>query len=291
MRGIYTIRSGDRVIATQENLITTAGKKAVLEYVAGYQKNLVGSLAVGVGTTAANVADKILAFEVSRQPVFATTIDYATSAVIFRAQIPASEEIIIQELGAYSSDNDASTYGSMLLLDFGTLDAWSAGTFSATNSRIGQALRLTSPASTTSESVLPDLNLDLSGYSDLDQFVAAIRANNGLVASVDFQFRTDASNYYTWTITSPATAVYATPSATKGSLTATGNPSWANITAIAVRVTSTSGGVGNIDFDGLRIEDVDANREESVLISRSILGSPVTKAVDVPLDIEYAITL
>ena len=56
-------------------------------------------------------------------------------------------------------------------------------------------------------------------------------------------------------------------------------------------VTATAGGTASVDIDGLRIEDVDANREESALISRAVLGSPIVKTVGLPLDIEYAITL
>lgn len=291
MKGVYTFSQNGRVVGTQENLITTAGRKTLLEFVAGYQRILVGTLSVGVGSAAAAVSDRGLNFEVSRQAVIGTGIDYGNNSVIFRSQLPATEEYVLYEIGASSSTLESVPFGSMLLLDFNPLDAWTAGTWVATNSRMGSALQLTSAASTTTETSLSGLTVDLSGYSDLDKFVTAIRANNAFVGSLAIRFMTDASNYFTWTIASPASGVYTVASTTRGAVTATGAPSWSNITQIAYRVTATSGGTASIDLDGLRVEDSGTIREDNVLISRAVLGTPVTKTPGIPLDIEYAITL
>jgi archaellin len=104
------------------------------------------------------------------------------------------------------------------------------------------------------------------------------------------RFVTSAGNYFQTSIATPASGTYTIASVLKSAFTTTGSPDWSNITQVDIVVTSTAGGIGSIDFDGVRIEDTDANQEESVLVSRSILGSPLVKTADLPLDIEYAVT-
>jgi len=291
MRGTYRFIQGGEVIAEFDNLITTAGKKALLEYVAGYTKSIAGSLAVGIGTTAANVADRKLAFEVSRKAVTNATVDYAAGAVVFKTQLPTTDELSIYEIGAHTSAEEGAGL-SQLLLDFDVnTDAWSVGTFVATNSRIGSALQVTATASTTTDSTLNDLALDLSAYSALDTFTFATRANNAFASSIAWFFKTDASNYYLFSLSTPVSGTYNLTTYTKSQATVVGTPNWANITQVTVRVTATAGGTASVDFDGIRIDDTDANKEESVLFSRAVLGSPVVKTVGLPLDIEYAVTL
>lgn len=291
MRGTYRIIQGGEVIAEFDNLITTAGKKALLEYVAGYTKTVAGSIVVGIGTTAANVADRRLAFEVSRKAVTNSSVDYANGAVVFKTQLPTTDDLSIYEIGVHTSAEEGAGL-SQVILDFdANMDAWSGGTFVVTNSRLGAALQMTSPVSTATTYTLDNLLIDLSQYSASDTFSLAYRANNAFVANVSFRFVTSAGNYYSTTITSPSSGVYTIASLLKSSFAATGAPDWANITQVAIVVTSTAGGIGSIDFDGVRVDDTDANKEESVLVSRAVLGSPVVKAVGLPLDIEYAITL
>lgn len=292
MRGTYRFIQGGEVIAEVDNLITTAGKKALLEYVAGYTKRLAGSLVVGIGTTAANVADRKLSFEVSRQPVTNTTVDYANNAVVFKAQLPTTDELSIYEIGAHSMGEESAADTSQLLLDFDVnTDAWSQGTFVATNSRIGSALQLTPALSTSVTSALFGLALDLSQYSADDTFTFAYRSNNANNSTLSFRFVTSGGNYYQMSTSTLVSGTYYITSVTKGSLTVVGTPDWSNITEFHVVATAGAGGAGSIDIDGIRIDDTDANREESVLVSRAVLGSPVVKAVGLPLDIEYAITL
>lgn len=292
MIGTYRFIQEGRLLAEQPNIITTAGKKALLEFVAGYSKSLVGSLVVGVGTTAAAIGDTKLNFEVSRQPVTNSGVDYANNAVIFRAQLLPTDEVSIYEVGAHTMGLASSGSTSQLLLGFNAeSDAWSAGTWVSTNSRLGSALQITAGASSTTTSSLAGLGMDLSSYSALDQFVFAVRANNAFVSTVQFRFLTSAGNYFQYATGALSSGTYAILNANKGALTVVGTPDWASITEVQVLVTATAGGTASVDIDGLRIEDVDASREESALISRAVLGSPIVKTVGLPLDIEYAITL
>jgi hypothetical protein len=292
MIGTYTFKQNGKVIAQQQNLITTAGRKAIVDYFAGYIGSLVGSIVVGIGTAAANVADTSLNFEFFRTPVDLSSADYANNGVVFKGTLPDTVEGTIYEVGAWSNYSAADQYVSSLLLNFDpNVDTWTAGSYVATNSRIGSALQLTASASATTTSTLADVAFDLSGYSGTDQFSLAYRANNAFVANLKLRLKTDDANYYEYTINTPSSGVYTITSFNKSAMTTTGSPNWANITKVDVSTTSTAGGTGSIDFDGLRIEDRNSLREDSVLVSRTVLGTPVVKTAGLPLDVEYTITL
>lgn len=290
MIGTYTFKQGGDVIGKADNLITTAGRKAILDYMAGYVQRLAGSIPVGIGTTAATVNDKTLDFEVASASITLSSVDYAAGAVVYKAQLSAETACTIYEAGLRTlSSVDASS--AQMLMDFDESDLWTVGTYSPTNSRIGTALRVTSPASTSTTSSLGGIFYDLSDFNGVDEFSFAFRANNSFVSSVVLRLKTDATNYYSVSFPSPASGVYNIMTFAKSIMTVTGSPDWSNITSADIIVTSTAGGTGGVDFDALRIEDVDSVREDNVLVSRAVLAAPITKVVGIPLDIEYAITL
>lgn len=292
MRGKYTFKQNGVVVGESENLITTAGRKAIIDYMAGYNQSLAGAILLGIGTTAANVADKALALEVHRVPVDLSSADYANNAVVFKGKVSAEKEFTVYEAGIQTLYGSGGQSESQLLLDFNAdTDLWSVGTFSATNSRLGQALNVTATASTTTTTSLSGIFYDLTPYSDSDQFLFAYRANNAFVSTLVIRFKVDASNYYSYSIAAPSSGVYTITSFNKSAVSTTGTPSWANINSVDILVTATAGGTASIDLDALRIEDRDSVREDNVLVSRSVLGSPVVKTLNIPLDVEYSITL
>lgn len=273
-------------------MITTAGKKAILEYFAGYTRTLVGSIVVGVGSSAASTTDQALDFEVLRVPITNVTIDYANEKVIFKAQIPANESLSIYEIGAHSLTPQTSAVGGRYVIDFNEdNDLWSSGTWVANNSRMTSGLQLSPTASSTATSYLDGLTMDLSAFSTVDTFTFAFYSSNANTASVTYKFMTDDTNYFSKQFTSIPSAQYVILDAAKGSFSATGSPSWGNITKIQVEAVATSGGTATVIFDGFKVENLTNDREESVLIARSVLGSPITKVVGLPMDIEYGIDL
>jgi hypothetical protein len=272
-------------------MITNAGRKAIIDYMAGYNPSLAGAILLGIGNTAPSLTDGSLQFEVFRVPVDTISADYANNAVVFKGQVPADQEFVVYEAGIQTLYQSGVDFGSLSLLNFNNYELWSVGTFDSTNSRLGQALRVTAAASTTATASLSGIFYDLSGYSAADQFTFVYRANNPFVSNLILRLKTDATNYYSASFGSPASGVYTLSTFNKGAMTATGSPNWSNITQVDILVTATAGGTAGIDLDGLRIEDRDSVREGNVLVSRSVLGTPITKTLNIPLDVEYAITL
>lgn len=292
MRGTYRVYQNGKCIAEVENLITTVGKSHIMKYLAGYATSLAEGIAVGTGVTAAATANTALDFEWSRFSVDLVTADYLNTAIVFKGQIPAELSGSIYEIGLWSAIDSGALYDSRLILGFDSaLDLWSSGTWQTTTNRIGiNSLRLNPAVSATQTSSLVDMNLDLSGYSYVDEFRLAYMVNNAFVASVKVIFHTDASNYFTITAATPA-AGYRITSFAKSAAVATGIPEWGTITSIDVQVTSTAGGSGQVDFDGLRIEDKDFNNEFYALISRAVPAAPIVKLLGLPLDFEYSLDI
>ena len=292
MRGTYRFYQDGVLVGETENLITTAGKSRIIKYLSGYVGSIAGVIAVGTGAITATVGDTSLAFEWYRTPIVLTSADYINSAVVFMGQIPALACGSIYEMGLWSAMDQGQKCRTRLLYTFDSLsESWTLtqAEWNTANGRIGiDALRLAPATSATSLSSVSGIFQDFSGYSDLDEFRLAYNVNTAFVATAKLILYTDISNYYTYTITTP-TAGYKITSFHKADFVATGTPAWNNITSAAVQVTSTGGGSGSIDFDGLRIEDKGFNSEEYSLVSRAVPSSPIVKLAGMPLNFEYVL--
>lgn len=273
-------------------MITTDGKLFIKRYLAGNVSNIAKSIAIGAGPKAEAVGDTSMHFEIARANVTLVAYDYVNDKLIFKGSIPQEFAGKIYEVGIWSSvaNTAAGEFTSRLLTTFDSNnEVWSTGTFQTTNARIGiNSLRLAPLASATATSALTTLFLDLSGNSGADKFSIAYFNGNAFVSSLRVRFKTDASNYYTISVATPSTG-YQVSTVTKSAAVATGAPNWNNITSMEVEVVATSGGAAAVDFDGVRVEDVDTLNPEYVMIARELLASPVTKVEGRVQDIEFSL--
>ena len=236
------------------------------------------------------VGDTELNFEFARGEVTSVSPDYANTLLIYKARLDANSAGVIYEAGLWSA-LEAPDFPSALLLDFDSnADTWTAGSF-VTGSRIGaDMLRLAPATSATVTANKNDTYMDLSGYSPADEFRMTYVVGNANTASVALRFYTDASNYFTYSISNPS-AGYKYATFTKSGFVPTGAPNWANITFVSVSATANASGAAQVDFDGVRIEDKDNNTDNNILISRAVLGTPITKTAGLPMDIEYTVDI
>lgn len=272
-------------------MITTEGKTHIKRYLSGLAGVIGDSIALGIGTAAENVADTDLQYEVARVDVSLVSYDFINDALVFKGEIGTDIAGKIYEVGLWSADVDSRAEGfvSRNLVTFDSeTEAWSAGTFQTATTRVGpDSLRLAPALNTSTVSTLSDIVLDLDGHSGSDTFSLAYNVTTA-PASITIRFRTDTSNYYTWTISSPSVG-YNFTSVAKGSLTATGTPRWDSITSIEVTVAATVGAGASVDFDAIRINDVDTDNPDYVLVAREVLVSPYVKTEGTVQDIEFAI--
>jgi hypothetical protein len=144
-------------------------------------------------------------------------------------------------------------------------------------------------ASGNQTDALQDVNIDLSGYSAADKFVFAFNTNNNFASSIRVRFMTDSANYYDFTLSSISTTGYKIVEATKASAVATGTPNWGNITEVRVTTFATAGGAASVDFDGIRIEDVDTVNPDYVLVARKVLTTNFLKERGKLQDVEFSL--
>lgn len=278
-------------------MLTTNGGLHIKRYMAGYVPAIAQSIAFGLGGKAESVSDFKLQFEVGREDITLTSFDFVNNKLIFKAPVPDDFAGTIYEVALYSTPQDivAADFGSRMITTFDSAtEDWADVSTAAvatfvTTARIGSdALSHTPAASTTKTDSLGDVTLDLSGYSAADKFVLAYNIGNANTTNIKVLFLTDAANYYTITITSPA-AGYNITEVAKGSATVTGVPSWGNITEIRIATTSGAGGASAVYYDGLRIDDVDTTNPDYVMVSRELLATPFVKVDGKTQEIEFSL--
>jgi hypothetical protein len=279
------------LVGKAENLITTRGRLAILRSLA-QGSQVAQTLAVGAGTTAATVGDTRLTFEVARATLSTVSIDITTNKIIYKTTIPRETVLNIREAGLWSVAQDlvAGQFGSNLITSFESdFETWSVGTYQTANARVGStALRLSPTASATVSSVNANFVSNLSGHSGSDLFVLALNCSSANCAAARVRFISPNGGYYQFQYSTPASG-YNVLSLAKSAATVSGTPSWSDITSMEVQATATAGGSVNVDFDGLRVEDVDSFNPDYALISRTVLGTPIAKTAVAAMDIEYTL--
>lgn len=274
-------------------MITSGGKLHIKRYLSRQVGTIGGAVAVGIGSTPVTTSDARLGLEIARADVSLVTYDFTTDRLIFKASIPTEFVGKIYEIGLWSvgMDNMAGNYGSRILAHFESEEQWDTGTYDATNTRVGTySLRLSPAAGATAASTRGGGIYDFSGYSSNDAFLLGYYVNNSFASAIRLRLMTDASNYYQFTVSSPPTG-YNISTLTKGSAAVTGSPNWSNITSIRLEVTSTGGGAASVDFDALRVEDLDPYNPDYVLVAREVLPTPAVKIAGRPQEIEFAVAV
>ncbi len=293
INGVYRFYQNGELVGEHKNLITTEGSRLVLRYLAGQSPSLGGAIAVGVSATAATTADTRLGFEISRQDVELRNADYVNTIVVFKGTIPQEESFKIYESGLWSTaaNNLSGEFESKILTTFDfDLESWTNVTLDTTQQRTGvDAAKVTVSASST-VSPKVDVDMDLSGYSANDTFLLAFYKPDNNITTIKMVFEdTTTGGSFNRSVTISALPVgYNVISFRKGDFTATGTVSWSSINRMGFDVTA--GGTGSyVILDAVRIEDTDTPNQEYILVSHSVLGSPITKTNVAPMDIEYAL--
>jgi hypothetical protein len=274
-------------------MITENGKVYIKRYLAQEVTSIARSIGFGIGQNSESSADTRLQMEIERADVTLVSYDYVNDRIIYKAIIPDYFAGTIYEVGLFSLP-ESSTNGVNSSQIISTFDSYSelwtnsggASTFDSTNARVGEdALRQVASASSTATDTLADIVLDLGNYSGADAFSIALDASTN-VSSVKVRFLTDSSNYYEVNF-GPQASGYRFATAPKGSATATGTPSWSDITQIKVITTATSGGSATVDLDALKIESILSTEADDIMIDRRNLTVPFVKEEGMSQEIEF----
>jgi len=274
-------------------LITDNGKLWIKEFLPGGGADLASTLVVGVGSAAETPTDSMLQFETARVDIDVISYDNVTGLLIFKGTLEPEMVGSIYEIGLFTQPTNAvaAGYGSRILTDFDQSDeAWSGAIWDTVNARIGADGIKHAPAASSTQSSSLGVQLDLSGYSGADTISLAFHNTNTNVASATVRLKTDASNYYYFSATSPA-AGYNIASFQKSAALQTGSPNWSTINTIEIVTVSNSGGSSIVLWDGIRIEDADSINPEYLMLARKVAPAPIAKVAGIAKEIEYGIPI
>lgn len=294
MRGVYRFYQNGELLATSENLITAAGKPAILKYLSGEIGSLGEALAIGVATNPAALADTRLGFEIDRVRVELRAGDVTTNSLVFKTTIPQYAEYTIHEIGLFNffTNSPAGEFGGGVLTSFDASETWTSSTPAPiTNLRAGAGGIIVSPAtSQTLNARVSTTLLDLSGYSADDYFsVAFWKSTHSAAIGLTFDNPETGGSFKHTDKSVTAMSGYNILTFRKGDFVAAGGASWDNITRMSVDVRGGSSNVGPVTLDAIRVEDADTAVTDYALISRSVLTTPLVKTNVAPMDIEYAV--
>jgi hypothetical protein len=307
MKGYFKFYEDDKVVGEGSNLITTAGKNAILRYLARMTPDYSGAIAVGLDSTAAAAADIRLGIETAKVPVIMKSIDYSTQTITFKGTLDSGFVGVIYEMGLISTFSDSVTgsYNSKLLAVFDSAENWtvttSGGTESTLNtaSRIGGSLRYAT-INTVSGWIQYDSlkRIDLSGYSDVDQIsFGHVSYSNRLTSLVvTFTDQSGLTSTYTQAVTThtagDSVAQYNIYRPARSVFTTAAGFNWSQIVKMTVRTNAAANangspfGIGGWDFIGMI--DTDSLNPEYVLVTRASSGTALaTKTAGKVMDIEY----
>jgi hypothetical protein len=293
IRGVYRFYQNGELLAESENILTTEGKRLILRVLAEQAASLGQALGVGVGNVAAAVTDLRLNWEIDRSPISIKSVDYDNTLVIMKTTLPQNTEYTIYEIGLWSQfSNSLNTENSSrILTTFETdFENWDNFTLDTTQARTStNAIKIDANASSTQISS-SDVNLDLSGYSNVDQFTIAFYKANNNITTLGLVFESTGGVWRKTTTVSSLPVGYNVITMNKGDFVATGSPDWSDINKIDIEVTA-GGTAGYLILDGIRIEDADTLNPDYALVSRSVLATPLVKTDNAPMDVEYALEI
>ncbi len=299
IEGHYKLYLDGELVVASSNLITNFGKSTILRYMAGNISSYAGAVAVGVSSTAASSSDYVLDYELFRVPIAYRTANPTNSSVVFKGTAGAGLSGKVYEIGLFPSQNNdlSGAYQTATIHAFDNDENWHGVTArDTTNTRIGtSAITLSGTTGTMTSIYNSDIRLNLSGYSATDVFKLAFNTFDTYCTYIIVKFTNSLGQEMMGTFI-PAThtagagnAQYQIVSLTKNQFS-NQNADWSTIVKSEV-ILLAGGGTSTVSVDGLKIIDADNLNPEFGLVSRSVLGSPVTKPSNQTLDIEYSLVV
>ena len=278
-------------------MITNVGKKHMLNYFANKLPDRNRYIGIGIGSAAATVNDTKLEFEINKYKVYTSYIDYSTNTIIMKAELPVQLSGTITEIGLFPGSSAMNAYDSKFITFFNNDVVWSNGSYIEDSlvSKINKtSFKITSSSGTAVLAKSSNLSADLSGYSNSDSLSIAFYENDTNLDYIELVLYSSNSDYYTYRIEGLNAVGHRVVEIPLGSIAiqanATGSPTL-DVESFGIRVKANASTNTSVDFDGIRINDNDTFVEETGIISRAVLSTPIQKEFGSLLDIEYRLVI
>lgn len=297
LKGTYVFKQNGQEIGHSENIITTNGTNAILQYLSNSSFEWASTIAIGAIASTPGLSELSLKYEVARSAV--TMKSYKTGTpnlIIVKGTVASSIAANIYEIGifSYKTGQVFGTRDQLIISDFSDLTKWltSSGTAYTTNSFAAQAnysprIGLYSVNIPTNSTIInSNLSLDLSSYSLIDtlevlanipvgsagNLIATLTDINGSTSVITFPFNGAVTSGY------QVLSQYFTSAIS-------------NLSTVSTLSLQTSGTTSNIVVDAIKISLLGELSSSTGIVSRSMLTTPIAKIYGTPLDIEYYVQL
>jgi hypothetical protein len=295
IKGTYIFKQGGVEIGRSDNIITTHGKEAIVQYLADSTFEWASAIAVGSINTTPALSDLTLKYETARTGVTLKSYKNGSpSLIIVKGTLDANLSANIYEIGVFPSKTKQvfGTRDQLIIDDFSTIVNWStsSGTAYTTNAYAAQSpysprIGLYSVAMAAGSTIVnSNFNVDLSTYSPIDTLDLLVNVDSGKsgtlnVTLTDVNGLTSTLAYTFGTTTGYQILSQALPSSIF---------SLSNVKSIQF---ATVGANSDITLDAIKVAVLSEISDTTSLVSRSVLTTPIAKIYGTPLDIEYYVQL
>jgi hypothetical protein len=302
-KGTYIFKQNGIEIGKSTNLITTNGRKMILEYLSGARTNWAADMSIGALPTTPTISDTQLNFETARYPVTLKSFISANSSdpdlIVVRSVLPSELYANIYEVGLYAVNNSSfsnSTRNNVILSDFSNLNYWStsSGT-TTTNPFVPQGLvspRIGPTSINISQSTTylnSSLNIGFLHYSNIDSLQLLV--SNTTAGTITVTLTDISGKQQSMLFTATNNTGYSILSNLFDQTT-----SGSNYTAISnfntiVGISISTDSNASLILDAIKAASANELAIEECIVSKSVLSTPIPKNPNIPLDIEYYVEL
>ena len=303
LKGEYIFYKDGIEVARSENIVTNDGKEALISYLNRRDSEYASRIILGSGTSTPLATDQFLEFEVFPTSVYFRTLDFTQTPtqIVFRSTIPPTFKGVVRESGLstlgginLSDLNDVNDNNEIVATFDSDFEAWSisSGVAFHVNDlegtprlRVGDSgLEFTVPSTQTKTSTW-SANAPLESYISSDKIKVAFHISGAVPSQISIKFSNDSLNFYTLPISSGMVVGYNILTFNVSQLVATGNPVIQNTESMTVTVTA-AGSQSVVTMDAIRFDNY-SSVEKPILVSRSVLSTPLVVEGGYPFDVEY----
>lgn len=296
LKGTYVFKQNGKEIGRSENLITTNGASAILQYLSGNSVSWADSMAIGVMPTTATVNDLTLKYEISRSAIIFKSYKIGTpNLVVLKGRMDGLIAANIYEIGIFPSNNEKifGTRDNLIVTDLSTPDDWTIITGNI--NLIPYAAQMPSSPrvglynfqiENNSEITNNKFSFSLGSYSSLNTLDVLANVEVGKVGTLNVKLTDVSSNFKTLS--------YSFDGNVKSGyqvLSQNFPADISSLSSISTVTIETVGSLSDIEIDSIRVSVLNEISSSTALVSRSTLDTPIAKIYGVPLDIEYYVQL
>jgi hypothetical protein len=308
LKGTYTFIQNGQVIGKSENLVTEVGQRVILNYLADKTNSYADAISLGISSTTPLVTDKFLGFETFQIPINSRIVDFTQDPkqIIFRSSITPGFIGKIYECGLVSNPDYvfSNSFENVLsnpnvLLNFDeNAENWDLETGASfyldTLQDYTRAGNYTIELDHSSEDTITlsfDSGQILKSAFNQDIIKLGMYIKDSVPSNITIAFQNNGSDDVVWTIsgTSLAADQYNIVEIPIGNLTNVNTNSINLINGVVITSTDTSN-LSTVYLDILRIDQY-SDISQQILISKSVLDTPITVSGNLSLDVEYRLEI